>query len=433
MDFSELALDVTFCVRARLERRFRPWQPRMTMMKKRLDQITAADIEQLVTDQVHEGRTRDYKRDLELSKDEHKRELAKDVSSFANAAGGDILFGVEEAKDANGKNAGYPEKIVGVNCPNYDDTKLRIESIIRDNIDPRIHGIGIHKVDGFENGPVIMIRVPRSWTAPHMVSFQNQSHFYSRNSAGKQPLDVREIRAAFLRGTEEATKIRRFRDERLGRMIAGDTPVPLDIKNEATVVVHLVPLGLDSESGIDVVALSKDPTKMRFPPGSPFYDRLNLDGYVRFTAPNKTPQYSYLQAFRSGAFEGVESMPIFRDKYPVPHFFGTLVEREVILMAVNGLDAIRGASISGPVSISVALLGANGVRIRLYGDSEHPSDREVTLDRDPLILPDVLIEGDSNDLRSALRPLFDALWQSSGWERSYGYDAAGVWDEAKHR
>jgi hypothetical protein len=58
-------------------------------------------------------------RDLSLSPDEDKRELARDVSSFANAAGGDRVFGIEEAKDSGGKNLGYPAKLVGVECPNF--------------------------------------------------------------------------------------------------------------------------------------------------------------------------------------------------------------------------------------------------------------------------------------------------------------------------
>lgn len=402
------------------------------MIPKPLDQIDQAALERLVTDQVHEGRTLDYKRDISISNDEHRRELARDVSSFANAAGGDIVFGVEEAKDENGKNLGYPEKIIGVECPNFDDTKLRIENIIRENIDPRIHGVAIRKIDDFERGHVIIVRIPRSWNAPHMVSYKSQTHFFSRNSAGKHPLDVREIKAAFLEGTEAAARVRRFRDERLGRVIAGETPVPLDTTDAATLVVHLVPVALDSSSGLDVVALSKDLRKMQPLGGSAgFHNRLNLDGYLTYTAPSQTPQHCYLLAFRTGAFEGVDLMPIFRDGYPIPHFFAGPIERSVLGIATAGLDVIR-SSLASPVSLHFALLGAKGVRIR-HGDIEKPWDRDVAIDRDPLILPDVLIESGDSDLSSLLRPMFDAFWQSSGWERSFGYNAQGNWDERAHR
>ncbi len=44
---------------------------------------------------------------------------------------------------------------------------------------------------------MLVIRIPRSYGAPHMVTFQNTSRFYTRNSAGKHQLDVSEIRSAF--------------------------------------------------------------------------------------------------------------------------------------------------------------------------------------------------------------------------------------------
>ena len=66
------------------------------MIPKRFDEITKADIDALVANGVAEGRTLDYKRTLPGGKDDEKREFLADVSSFANAAGGDIIFGVEE-------------------------------------------------------------------------------------------------------------------------------------------------------------------------------------------------------------------------------------------------------------------------------------------------------------------------------------------------
>jgi hypothetical protein len=40
---------------------------------------------------------------------------------------------------------------------------------------------------------VLRIRIPPSWAAPHIVTFQGLSRFYPRNSAGKYPLDAGEI------------------------------------------------------------------------------------------------------------------------------------------------------------------------------------------------------------------------------------------------
>jgi len=70
--------------------------------------------------------------------------------------------------------------------------------MIRDGIAPRIIGLQTKAIDGFSDGCVIVIRIPKSWNYPHMVTYKNHSRFYSRNSAGKYPLDVTEIRSAFI-------------------------------------------------------------------------------------------------------------------------------------------------------------------------------------------------------------------------------------------
>jgi predicted HTH transcriptional regulator len=149
------------------------------MLDKPIGQLQKDDLDALVTSRTSEDRGLDYKRDLNLARDDDRKELARDILAFANSVGGDLVFGVEEERDADGKTTGVPSAIVGVEC-NFDQTKQRLESILRDLIDPRVPGIMIEKVDGFERGPAIVVRVPRSWAAPHVLKFQNQTHFFSR-------------------------------------------------------------------------------------------------------------------------------------------------------------------------------------------------------------------------------------------------------------
>ncbi len=66
------------------------------MIPKPLNEIAEADIQQLKASGVEEGKTIEYKRDLPGTKDEDKRELLADVSSFANTEGGDIIYGGAE-------------------------------------------------------------------------------------------------------------------------------------------------------------------------------------------------------------------------------------------------------------------------------------------------------------------------------------------------
>ena len=70
------------------------------MISKSFDQIEKSDISALIANDVRENRMLDYKEKLPGSSDSEKTELLADVSSFANAAGGYILYGIREKRDA---------------------------------------------------------------------------------------------------------------------------------------------------------------------------------------------------------------------------------------------------------------------------------------------------------------------------------------------
>jgi len=58
-----------------------------------------ASIRELIASQVQESLTLDYKSCGSLARtDAKKREISKDVSAFANSAGGTIVYGVVEDK-----------------------------------------------------------------------------------------------------------------------------------------------------------------------------------------------------------------------------------------------------------------------------------------------------------------------------------------------
>ena len=397
------------------------------MLDKPLAGLTKSDLERLVADRVSEGRTRDYKRDLELASDAHKKEVARDVSSLANAAGGYLVYGVEEERDADGKNTGTPARILGVSCPNFDQTKLRYESIVSDYIDPRVQGIDIRAIDGFERGPAIVVHVPRSWFSPHMLSYQKQTHFYSRNTSGRRDLDVREIRAAFLAGSEVTARLTRFRQERIGRILADDTPVTLRSGRDARAIVHVLPVTGPDGFALDIADLGAHPERMPPPVQNSWDHRFNLDGVVSYSPSDGSRAYT--QAFRDGSFEGVALVSLFLEGQSL--MISALLAETVLSKAVEGYAGLlRAASFDGPLSVAVALLGVRGVGIR--APEEYWDRGGQSFDRDVVVLPDVLLEGAKPDVRQTMRPAFDALWQAGGWPRSLGYTETGECDPRRH-
>jgi predicted HTH transcriptional regulator len=163
----------------------------MFVINKPLNQITENDLQDLVTNQVAEGKDIDFKHALCGNSDADTKEVLHDISSFANAAGGDLIYGIEE-------DQGVATRVIGLVGINPDAEILRLESKIQSSISPRIPNISMLAVPLSSGENVIIIRIPRSWSAPNMVIFKNDSKFFSRNSRGKYQLDVGELRSAFL-------------------------------------------------------------------------------------------------------------------------------------------------------------------------------------------------------------------------------------------
>ena len=65
----------------------------------KLRESTQQDFERLIAGSVAEGPHLEFKRELPRTwKDKERHELAADASAFANAGGGDLIYGLDEAK-----------------------------------------------------------------------------------------------------------------------------------------------------------------------------------------------------------------------------------------------------------------------------------------------------------------------------------------------
>src|SRR4051794_28889835 len=131
------------------------------MIDKPLSEIDYSDIDKALEEKLPEGQTLDYKRDIYGNGNDDKKELLKDVSSFANTHGGDLIIGVDEV-------GGLPTAIPGVVVADLEQEKLRLEQIIRTGIEPRID-CTVHPVQNSTGNTVILIRVLESIIPPHRV------------------------------------------------------------------------------------------------------------------------------------------------------------------------------------------------------------------------------------------------------------------------
>jgi hypothetical protein len=400
------------------EERPEPWGWRAVIYKP-LEQIDRADIDSLVTNQVKEGRTIEYKQALPTNSDKEKKDFLADVSSFANAAGGDLLFGVVDKRDANGKTTGQPESAPGLAGINVDMEIRRLDSMIQAGIGPRIAGVRTRPVEGFADGPVLLVRIPKSYASPHMVTFQDHSRFYSRNNGGKYPLDVIEIRSAFSLSESLPERVRRFRDERLAQIVADETPVPLQ-PQYARIVMHILPVAaFDTSNRIDLSSTRYSLQNLQTLGGYKAGDRYNFDGFVTYR------MFTYTQLFRSGALEVVDSQMWPMTITTLNQFTFSAYEKALIEGLDGWLKYQQGLGLQTPTFVLLSLIGVKGWGLAsdrpIHGRTPHQ------IDRDTLLLPDVLVEDYAQTAATVLRPVFDAVWQSAGWAGSPSYDQSGRW------
>ncbi|MFQ5933359.1 MAG: helix-turn-helix domain-containing protein, partial [Dehalococcoidia bacterium] len=76
------------------------------MLPKHPDQLSNAELDSWVRRLVDiaepEGTLLDYKQEIKINRVSDRRELAKDVASFANEIGGTIIYGVPEKRASVG-------------------------------------------------------------------------------------------------------------------------------------------------------------------------------------------------------------------------------------------------------------------------------------------------------------------------------------------
>ncbi len=152
------------------------------MIGKEIDKIEEEDLQDLIDNQVLEHKTIEYKQSLPGKSPSETKEFLADISSFANANGGDIIYGITEDRDT-----GLPKAVEGLVIGNVDQEILRLENMIRDGIEPRIPGKIIKPVKLSDSKTAMVIRIQKSWISPHRVIFNKDYQFYSRHSNGKYP------------------------------------------------------------------------------------------------------------------------------------------------------------------------------------------------------------------------------------------------------
>lgn len=392
------------------------------MIPKSIDNIQIGDIANLIG-VARESKTLEFKADMPTKRDGEIVSFLAGISALANTVGGDFLLGVEAAD-------GVAVSAPGIAIVNVDAEKLRLEQILANGLEPRLPRFHIVPVQCSADRYVFVLRVPRSWIGPHRVKVNNQ--FYGRNSAGRYPLDVSELRSAFVLSESVSDRIRSFRAERLLRIDSEDTPIPLP--NGGRAILHVIPFpSFASREDIDVVQATLTGTIMPLPLAGPNQmntNTVNLDGFVSYCAEGGPIVTSYVQLFRNGAIESVMSLGT-DERNDRPYISGPAICKKIVFAFRQYVDVLKAYDIGFPVFAFISFSGMDGSTLRYnggVGNGYHVSSQRLG---PTIIMPGTTIDGTDTNVHESLKSVFNALWNAFGLLSCDMYDEQGSWRGAK--
>lgn len=393
----------------------------MAIPSKLID-TTQAHLEQLIAERVQEGPHVDFKRELPAAWDNSsKHDFFADVSAFANAGGGDVIYGIDE------DNEGQAASLVPLG-QNPDETARRLADFLLNGVEPRMPGAQVHAVPvtiGGVAGSAFIVRVPQSWAGPHRV--KSNFKFYIREGNRKRELDIPEIKALFVRSDSQARKVQDFRTERLGKILTGDAPCKL--VEGPVLVLHLIPtqaaLGIGSMDPLPYLDfVRRIPCLGAYDSGSP---RINLDGAIG--ARPQTPDgatHGYTQLFRNGFVEAVYVVTQ-AGQNGVLRLHGAEYENYAAGLLTRIRVELEHAGFHPEVAAMLSLLGVDRIDLAFNRDNWSLDGTQGRFDRKTVVLPDVLVPADATAHRG-LRPMFDLMWQAAGMRGSINFNEAGEWE-----
>jgi len=268
------------------------------IFQKRFDDISEVDIQNLIDTKYEERQTIDYKKETYGGGDAAKKEMLKDISSFANAQGGYLIIGVEDDKN------GIPIKVNDIE--DAEKERERIERSYLSNFEPRVSGLKSKVIKTNKGENIILFLIPNSFRKPHMITFQGLNQFWIRHNKNKFLMSIEEIRESCSRTENIWKNIRDFLDEREKEIIEEIADEPCFVIGSSTSILN--------ENIVDIRDVGiRD--FLNNPPGQTRDCNLNFRQYGSLATPTLfglkigDPNDSSIELFRNGYYE----LKIFHD------------------------------------------------------------------------------------------------------------------------
>lgn len=152
-----------------------------------LEEYDLKIIESFINNEIEESVNIEFKASGSISKQPSvKKEMSKDISSFANSDGGIIIYGVEEKNHK-------AHSLSTINGNVY--TKEFLEQVINSTIKRTIKNLKIFpiRVDGDIGKSIYVVQIPSSVDAPHMSQDKRFHRRHNFESAIMEEYEVRQL------------------------------------------------------------------------------------------------------------------------------------------------------------------------------------------------------------------------------------------------
>lgn len=396
----------------------------MNTFRKPIDQITAQDIGNLITNQVGESLTLDYKE--ELHKKTASEDFYADYTAFANGVGGLIIYGLEEARDKRGNKLGYPSQIMGIDAKNVAGFIQQVEQALQAGVRPPIVGVRFSQVE-CENGTVLIVQIPRSLNAPHQITWQKKYRFHKRSESGNYRMEVNELRETFQRTSEWKKEAESFHKTRVTdiRTVSSKSP----IRFHRPLILHAIPLGSNRDYTDPVIARKHitnllPSVKENYGVGlDPWLKKIDMDGFTTWSGQNINK--TIIRVFRGGEIEVVRELPIHSYDCSGHQFVemdALTLENVLTGITNNVMDFMDDIEQEPPVAFFLGVIKVSNLTLwdgSQSGQAVNQLDpKKYVIDRSDLEIPEIIFSGDREQLLVQLDSFFDLIWQSAGHDGS---------------
>ena len=381
-----------------------------------------ADIQSLLDNRVPESEILDYKRDCYGNSNDDKRELLKDISSFANTRGGHIIIGVDE-------NEGVPSELVGVDAGiNLDAETQRMVQLINSGFDPAFTTVQIRQVTAENGTRCVVLEIPRSSIAPHRIASGKYHKFFVRDSNGKHEATMPELQNMFTLSDQARRRFRDFTRDRIDILLDPERDTTGIAEERGLLVCHIVPqLFLLTDHAFDIDSLYNDNFQMLRALNSMGQNRrYNFDGFMVFSGGDRLAAYT--QVFRNGMIEAVMGDIHQEIENRGKTIAGVWFEQEFFQAFPDYLRAYKAINIPPPYVVQLTLVGVRGAYYA-YRDDPWGRHQQPRLDRDRMFLSECTIESieSGEDIHKAIKPAFDSLYNALGQPECPNFSEDGVW------